>query len=1398
MRVLLSCVVCVLCALACAVPLSSFRGLLWRGCRQLRSSAALASRLSPTPIRLAAARRGMWTNLPPIQRQGGATLAQQANLGQPSPHSHTRAHSAHFALDASQLSLSSASTSATAIDATLGTSYSGPHSHSSSAGPSPAFGSRQHARQRKLAHQLTAPASAFYLPAPPLAASSAAQSDGSDASTTAGAFHRDQQQAGLTELVRSCALQHPSGGGVGGGGEAMSGSASPLLSHPAPSSLSSAMTFASPSSSSSVHSHAGSLDFGSSSMSMPTGLQTLRSQPPSPVLAAYDDRDRDSSSWRTRMQMHGMGMTQETMAQMDLSASGSDAAVVPAADPSTSPDLQDQSLNDSPSSSSLLHRKIASCPSGLSDLREASSGGSVDSISSGAGAVPWTASQQLEAHLLAMRSGQHLPQQQALPLFPPAGYPPLSRSPFSPSASPPHAPSSPLLSQVGGGGGKLTHSLGSGSLYHPYERPSRQHTPEPSPTSSVHASPPASAVHASPASGHKPTVISRDGARFMSPQRKGPAVPAALASIQSHLLGVAASAGHTPRSSLGSITMPLQLAAPPPLSLHGLSESYGASSTGGGSSSMQQQMMFGGGPSPTGSVASSSSMGGAQGSPPASPNPSHASGTRTPPASAYRSPRGFGFGSHVSVDYTSNAGIGGGGGGSASLASSYSASSSTLLGSGGTAWGAGGGVSSLSSSTFNSPQLRPGSHLALPVAGSSLGADPSNALRLPTPDFHSAFDSSAAHWSRLSNHSPLKHRSLPGTPSLRHRTPQPSVPATPNSKLSKQARSRRTSGSAQEKAQQQIVEAAALLVDFTNLDTSPHSLPLMQPMPIGPTFAEQVRAASCIGSGSYGDVYRVFLDSPQPFGSTPQVAVSPNNFLQAPAMANEPMGPVAAAAAPGLGVPSPLQTYSFALKRQKVAFSSLHERSRMLHKYQMLFEFVQRIRNDAHAAVAASAQAHALDPTVPLATVASVCASMRVDPHNFFPLHLAQCSHVWQEGSKLHVLMRLCSRGEVTTYWSREDSAQTEAVDAAPADEEDEGMGSCTALSSVSTSLTIHRSVGSGLEAEDDDDGTSSTSSDEAVSQAEFAAAVAQFTAAKQEEEAQEADGIAASPLAQSSEHYLSSRRPIPPALLSALESDASAPPLSPLSESLIWRLLCHISSALSLMHHHSFWHLDLKPANIYVDRGDDGIERFVLGDFDSCVLMHSAVAVTNRVQSASQSLAALFPLHPGSSVASSAAPAAGAAPAAPFNADLDALEAGDGLWCAPELLQSMQLASSACDIFSLGSSCYALLTDRLPSKDAHSGGVNLDFSAGVVRCPVSAALQKTLLAMVASNPRDRPSAAQILDMAQSRIAEGSQPTPTAAAAVQRKLEFMGDAAAAAAAAPPNHAPTSAGDSMIA
>jgi serine/threonine protein kinase len=228
-----------------------------------------------------------------------------------------------------------------------------------------------------------------------------------------------------------------------------------------------------------------------------------------------------------------------------------------------------------------------------------------------------------------------------------------------------------------------------------------------------------------------------------------------------------------------------------------------------------------------------------------------------------------------------------------------------------------------------------------------------------------------------------------------------------------------------------------------------------------------------------------------------------------------------------------------------------------------------------------------------------------------------------------------------------------------------------------------------------------------------------------------------------------------------------------------------------------------------------------VLADFDSAVQMRS-VGETSRantpphVHSAAggglTNVAALL----GSGAALQSAHSTSSFPSS-SDVFVDSVEPGDGVWCAPELLQSTLSASPACDIFSLGASVYAVLMDHIPEKDPATGEVQLDFGASAAptgavvpsdqqqaphqlrgHCVVSVELQQLLLAMTSSHPSSRPSAAQVLSQADAWIAwhaarqeQAQQPPSSSLAAVDcRQIRSDMDAAE------PMHTDTTAAASM--
>jgi len=193
------------------------------------------------------------------------------------------------------------------------------------------------------------------------------------------------------------------------------------------------------------------------------------------------------------------------------------------------------------------------------------------------------------------------------------------------------------------------------------------------------------------------------------------------------------------------------------------------------------------------------------------------------------------------------------------------------------------------------------------------------------------------------------------------------------------------------------------------------------------------------------------------------------------------------------------------------------------------------------------------------------------------------------------------------------------------------------------------------------------------------------------------------------------------------------------------------------------------QPANLFCDAD----ERFLLGDWDSCVLLrsHAQQAVnpdgTTRPRTpipqtqhhSGLSLAAL--LGSGSSSNNSIVSPTGGVAAAPSTSQFDGVEPGDGCWCAPELLQHASAASAACDIFSLGASVWGVLADAVPLKDERTpGALLLCFDPHFMpHGPVSHTMQRTLRAMIAVRPADRPTAASIVALAEQQIAQRNAAT---------------------------------------
>ena len=1074
----------------------------------------------------------MWSNLPPLQRPFASA-------------SHSRTHSAHasptplsFAHSLALLQPQATHAAAPVAVSSLAPSEPSPspsppppppprhqrtHSHGSLSSGVSAVG---HLHSSFALPSHAAASTTFYLPASPVPATAASRSDSAEVHRQASRDHSTVAKTGesepvaLTELVRRLSWDdammpaEPGGSRLqlqgapghqrqrsGGGGSGSGGEFSPL---------------------------------------------PLRSQPPSPVLAAIEAQLANAQQQsQGRSPQHGgpharqlllFGGMDSSVASLSPTAAAADASVV-----------EPRSL--------LLHRKIASCPSGLSDMR-AGGGTSPAAMAMGGG----------HAHPQPQHHSSHVAAHMQLPAH--LQHPHSHSLQGSPSPSPPHTPSSPIHGHGGGGhslqfpggaafaastistassSGKLSHSSSAGGSHHHYHPYARSATvPAEQFTQAVQAHHQQQLSQAAMAQ-HRPTVIS-PASRFLS-RKLGPTIPAALMQHQQQMSQVAVVASPP--------VVAAQLHMPPPLSLCTLSAQadYGVMSAAAAGVS-------------------------AIASPPSSPHPYAvgAGGVRTPTGSsrgvihthahthAHTSPSGpapfaaAGGGSEYG---------GSGGGGPSERPSSFPAANSSLL-------GGSGGLSSFSTSCASSPQLRPGSEVSM-------------RMHMPTPDFVATFDSRDA-WGRLSNHSssPLKHRSLPGTPSLRANAG--SVPPTPRAV---KQRSRRAS-----EQDKQLLESAAVLLDFSQLSIPSHSLPLMAPLPVNPSFSEQVLSNSFLGSGSFGDVYRIECTSARPFAAQYQAqAAAQQAAMQAPAaaaaaahssgggggfLASPPLSTLdmppppqpatlsnsssvssassvasiassSVAAAAGTAVESRPSSYALALKATKLPFTSLQERQKYLQRYLHLFHFVQILRAGILAQLESSTSG---------ATVASLCAAAHIDPTSFFPRHLVACHVVWQDQCRIYLLMDLCERGDLTTYWSQPilplaGTGLEDVTDASPS--ADAGVGVGASCESTPEAARQRRAV---TNSDDDDDGDSNNDLD---ADREYEEELRRFKAEHGGDGGLGGLGGATAP------SYLSPLKTL------AYTTPSSARPVAPLCEADLWRLLEEICSALALMHAHNFLHLDIK-----------------------------------------------------------------------------------------------------------------------------------------------------------------------------------------------------------------------------
>jgi hypothetical protein len=1330
-------------------------------------------------------------------------------------------------------------------------------------------------QQQQQASQLAsgAASTAFFLPDAPQPVQAASQSD----STQQPHSSQQQQQprssyphphhsSGLTELVRRLSWDESSLQQSTSGGDEEASMAPEATSSPTP--LQHNHPLHSPCRHQPRGSGGNSMDFGIVSVPLAAPFGSNNSQPPSPVLAAL------------------------SFPPLPVDPTAAPPASSPEDAAALSSSSMDLSMSPSPSPVPLnhlaQHRKIASCPSGLSDMRTQATEQTLGpqqqqhllspsnaGMNGGSMRVQTNVHQFGGGNLITLgmhSSASSSPSPQHTPLSSPmtrsrgtslelgggggssGGGTGSGSAATSNPASAHQSPSLHGMSGSGGAGGKLTASKeGGGHSYHPYARTT---TPEQHMHSFAAGLQQAAlaAQNQPPYLQHRPTVIS-PASRFLN--RKQATMPAALMQQQSGTGAAVAAGGGSAQTQ--SMSIPI-----PPLSLNNLSgqqdwfeRGQASSSLPGSSSSFALHHL--------GNVAGSSAAGAGGMHFHPHQHQHAASASSSPPSSPHANALAQAFG--TSAGGSSNGSMRTPTGSPPHRAVNaflYAPSSPSSTGAGQQMTPQQHAQAHLSS-PFHQPHAHAHHHHASSsvssVASSPMlppsAGPPVSLLRLPTPDFSGAFDSRTGGWARLSNHSPLKkaqHRSMPGTPSLRAGgAGQSSVPPTPNSRAAKQSRSRRHSAN-----DKSVLDSAALLLDFSNLTAPLQSLPLMHPLPSAPSFDSQVAGSTLLGSGSYGDVYRLEMNntsgSANPFAQQQilqQQQQQAQLFLSAPPLLDfasssssssggssvmSGLSSSASTATAAAAATAPTPTL-LALKRTKMAFTSVHERQRMLLKYTHVYGLLQSIQTDVMTQLAAAKAAQAQQQQqgtaalpVSLPTVSSICASMHVDPVTFFPLHLLPVMQVWQEQGRMMVLMPWCERGELTAYWGRPPLPDPPSSDTgsnggccgdsvAGADDvlvgDNSGYGS-TALPSSVASSTVGAGGEEQQEGEDvqdvedaavvagDDDEDEEDAREAALRDAQYREALLSFT----QEHADPSLPI-----------YLTPARTIPASKLAMQQPQR--PPPAPLTEATLWRLLAELCSALALMHKHGLLHLDVKPANILVTApasspfsamGADVVgEHFVLADFDSAVQMRS-VGETSRANTPPHAHTAAgggFTNVAALLGSGAALPSSHSSSPIPSSSDVfvDSVEPGDGVWCAPELLQSTLSASPACDIFSLGASVYAVLMDHIPEKDPATGEVQLDFGASAAptgavapvdqqqaqhqlrgHCIVSVELQQLLLAMTASPPSSRPSAAQVLAQAdawftrqaarQEQAQQPQQPPSSSLAALDcRQFQANGDAA---------------------
>jgi membrane-associated tyrosine/threonine-specific cdc2-inhibitory kinase len=149
----------------------------------------------------------------------------------------------------------------------------------------------------------------------------------------------------------------------------------------------------------------------------------------------------------------------------------------------------------------------------------------------------------------------------------------------------------------------------------------------------------------------------------------------------------------------------------------------------------------------------------------------------------------------------------------------------------------------------------------------------------------------------------------------------------------------------------------------------------------------------------------------------------------------------------------------------------------------------------------------------------------------------------------------------------------------------------------------------------------------------------------------------------------------------------AALPPGTLLPEADVWRLTMQVAAGLAHCHAHGVLHLDVKPANVFLDASATA----KLGDFGNALLAGGGWES----------------------------------------------EEGDGGYVAPELLADDAAPSAAADVFSFGATLLEAATCAPPPRGQYGAPVALPPGR-------SEALQVVLQAMLRPDPTQRPSAAEV------------------------------------------------------